>query len=162
MEKPELPSCSSGNCRKLNNKRTNLLILHIMKKGGFFMKEKAVYYYNKGYNCSQCMLKAAEKYYGLNIPEECYDLCKGLNTGLGIGGTCSLISAATMIFGLLFDEKTVKRLRMRYIDAFHDLHKAVNCSQLKSHREYYGNCSILIGEAAELLEQIIAEEKKKY
>ncbi|NLM13286.1 MAG: hypothetical protein GX209_06035 [Epulopiscium sp.] len=124
------------------------------------MKEKAVYYYNKGYNCSQCMLKAAEEHYGLNIPQECYDVCKGLNTGLGIGSTCTLISAATMIFGLLFDEKTVKRLRMRYIDAFHDLHHALNCSQLKSLREYYGNCSILIEEAADLLEKIISEEKK--
>lgn len=125
------------------------------------MKKKSVFYYNKGYNCSQCILKAAEDCFNLNISQECYDLCKGINTGLGIGGTCSLIYAATMVFGLIFDEKTVKRLRIRFIDEFHDLHKAVNCSQLKSLREYYGNCSILIGEAGELIEKLIKEEKKK-
>lgn len=123
------------------------------------MKKKAVYYYNKGYNCSQCILKAAEDCYNLNIPPECYDLCKGINTGLGIGGTCSLISAATMVFGLLFDERTVRSLRIRFIDRFQNEYKVMNCSQLKRLRDYYGNCSILIEGAAAIIQRIIEEEK---
>ena len=54
-----------------------------MKERGF--AEKSVFYYNKGYNCSQCILKAAEDCFNLNISQECYDLCKGIHTGLGIG-----------------------------------------------------------------------------
>ncbi|NLK21095.1 MAG: hypothetical protein GX308_03180 [Epulopiscium sp.] len=124
------------------------------------MRKRSVYYYLRGYNCTQCIIKAAEERYNLDIPKECYDLCKGLNVGLGIGGTCNLISAATMVFGLLFDERTVRRLRIRFIDTFQSNYKAVNCSQLRKLRDCQNNCSYIIGEAAYLIEKLIENEEK--
>lgn len=163
MEKSKLSTGSSGSCGKIDGLKNKPPIpSYNEEKEVLFMKKKAVYYYNKGYNCSQCILKAAEVHFNLKMSKDCYDLCKGLNTGLGIGGSCSLISAATMVFGLMFDEGTVIRLRMHFIDEFQDKYKVVNCSQLKRLRDYYGNCSTIIGEAAAIIEKLIEEEKKHF
>ncbi|WP_058486129.1 C-GCAxxG-C-C family (seleno)protein [Defluviitalea phaphyphila] len=124
------------------------------------MNKKAIHYYNKGYNCSQCILKAAEEYFNLKVPKECYDLCKGINVGLGIGSTCSVIEAATMIFGLMFDERTVKILRIKFIDKFQKEYGVVNCSQLRKIRNKYGNCRIIIEKSAIIIKELIEKNKK--
>ena len=122
------------------------------------MKERAVMYYRQGHNCSQCILKAAEYTYKIPIPKQCYEMCKGVNTGFGLGGMCSVLIAGVMVFGLFFDEATVKRLRLRLFSDFRDLHPALNCADLVKERKNGAKCEQIVRQIAGLVKQIIDEE----
>lgn len=121
------------------------------------MKDRALEYYYKGYNCSQCILKAAEQKYKIPISKQSLNLCTGVCNGFGTGGFCSVIAAGIMILGLLFDESTVKRLRIKMLDEFQNRYSSLNCAQLKDkNKEYY--CDKFIPEAADIIDNIIMEE----
>ncbi len=122
------------------------------------MRNKALDYYKEGYNCSQCILKAAEEKYNIYISEENLNLCKGINNGFGIGGLCSLVTGGIMVFGLLFDEATVKRLRLKLLDNFYDKYLSLNCCQLKGRDE--NSCQSLVYEVADIIDNIINQEMK--
>ncbi len=121
------------------------------------MKDKALEYYNRGYNCSQCILKAAKQKYKIPISDQSIKLCNGVCNGFGVGGICSVIVAGIMILGLLFDEKTVKRLRLKLITEFQNKFSYINCSQLKEKMGKY-SCDKFITEAADLIDKIIEQE----
>ena len=123
------------------------------------MKEQAVKYYRQGYNCSQCILKAAEYAYGVAIPKQCYNMCRGINTGFGIGGTCSVLMAGVMVFGLFFDDATVKRPRMKLLSAFKDLYPCLSCAELVKERKNGAKCEKIVWHIAGLVKQIIDEER---
>lgn len=121
------------------------------------MKDKVLNYYYQGYNCSQCILKAAEQKYKLPISKQSLNLCTGVSNGFGIGGFCSVITAGIMIFGLLFDEETVKRLRLKLLDTFQEKYSSLNCLELrKKNGEYF--CKNFIPEAADIIDKIITDE----
>lgn len=124
------------------------------------MKDKVLEYYYQGYNCSQCILKAAEQKYKIPISKQSLKLCSGICNGFGIGGFCSVIAAGIMILGLLFEEKTVKRLRLKLITEFQDKFSSLNCSQLKEKNGEY-SCDKFIAQAADLIDNIIEEEYSK-
>jgi len=123
------------------------------------MKEKALQYYRQGWNCSQCILKAAEAVYGLPVSRQCMNACTGVSTGFGVGGLCSVLIAGVMTLGLLFDEATVKRLRIKLFTAFHDKYKCTDCAALKAKRVDHTLCEGIVAEVAALVETIVAEER---
>ena len=47
------------------------------------MKEKALYYHEKGYNCSFVILKAGAEKYGVTLPEEIEQGCCAVSSGFG-------------------------------------------------------------------------------
>lgn len=121
------------------------------------MKDKVLDYYHQGYNCSQCILKAAEQKYKLPISKQSLNLCSGISNGFGIGGFCSVIVAGIMIFGSLFDEETVKRLRLKLVDTFQEKYSSLNCLQLrKKNGEHF--CEFFIPEVADMIDKIIMDE----
>ena len=111
------------------------------------LREKALYYYRNGFNCSQCLLKACESVYGIPISKQSMKLCGAVNNGFGIDNICSVLISGIMIFGLLFDEITAKKLRLKLLTDFKSKH-AINCMSLKKE---FGNksCDTLIGEIAD-------------
>jgi len=121
------------------------------------MKDKALEYYRQGYNCSQCILEAAKQKYKIPISDQSIKLCNGVCNGFGVGGICSVIVAGIMVLGLLFDEKTVKRLRLKLITEFQNKFSYINCSQLKESMGKY-SCDKFITEAADLIDKIIEQE----
>ena len=123
------------------------------------MKEKALQYYRQGWNCAQCILKAAEAVYGLPVSRQCMNACAGVSTGFGVGGLCSVLIAGVMALGLLFDEATVKRLRVRLFTAFHDKYTCTDCGALKAKRGDGAQCEAIVAEVASLVETIVAEER---
>jgi len=135
-------------------------MVYIEKKGGECMKNKVLEYYYQGYNCSQCILKAAEQKYKIPISKQTLNLCKGVNNGFGIGGFCSVITAGIMILGLLFDEETVKLTRLKLINEFQEKYSSLNCSQIKKSKGE-GSCEIFIVEAADIIDRIIMYEYSK-
>ena len=121
------------------------------------MKERTIYFYGHGYNCSQCILKAAESVYGISMPKGAVSMCSGINAGLGIGSMCSVLLAGVMVFGLLFDDITTKRMRMKLLNYFMDNHESMNCCELKKEQQSGRRCESIVAEIAELVEIIIAE-----
>lgn len=121
------------------------------------MKEKTLFYYRQGYNCSQCILKAAEQIYRIPISKNSMDMCCGVTGGFGIGGMCSVLIAGIMVFGLLFDKNAVKSMRVQLLDEFNGKYGDLNCGCLKKHRKAGYMCEEIVGDIAEMVEKIIAE-----
>ena len=122
------------------------------------LREKALYFYGKGFNCSQCLLKACESVYKIHISNQSLKLCSGVNNGFGIGNMCSVLISAIMIFGLMFDETTAKRLRMKLLTTFGEKH-SLNCMSLK--KEFNDkNCEKIIGAISDVVEKLINEERR--
>ncbi len=121
------------------------------------LKEKAIYYKRKGYNCSQCILKASEDTYGIKLSEQVLKACSAVNNGFGIGNVCSVLIAGVMVFGLLFDSETAKQMRLNLFMKFHEKH-SFDCMALR--REFKtGNCEEIIKEIADIVETLIKENK---
>lgn len=119
------------------------------------MKQLAVGFYKNGFNCSQAILKAVSKKFNIKLPNECLNLCSGVNTGFGIKSICSVLVACIMALGLIFDDYTVKKLRIKFLNEFNLKYKNLNCASLS---ERY-SCEKIIGDAASILEKIIMYEK---
>ncbi len=121
------------------------------------MKHQAVNYYNNGYNCSQCILKAAERTFKVPISKQGVKMCAAVCSGFGVGQMCSCLIAGIMIFGLLFDESTSKRLRMKLLNGFNQKYPNFNCSILKKNSDE-DICEQIVADIAELVEIIVTEE----
>ncbi len=122
------------------------------------MKDKAMSYYRQGYNCSQCILKAYESEYRTVLNKQCFAMCQAVNTGFGIGSICSVLVAGIMLFGMLFNEATAKRLRIKLLDEFGSRYGNMNCGALRNNRKNCG-CDELVGEIAGITQALIEEER---
>lgn len=122
------------------------------------MKEKAIKYYKEGSNCSVCLIKAANDVFNLNINQQCFDMCKGVRTGYGIGSMCNALEAGIFVLGLIYDERTVNRLRIKLLTLFQSKYRANTCSKLQQKLSNKNDCSMIIGDVAQILERIIKEE----
>lgn len=126
------------------------------------MKEAAIKYYKGPFNCSQCILKAAEEVYDLHINEQCFDMCQCYSNGLGVGSTCVALEAGLFIFGLMFDTNTCLRLRVKLMTLFHTKYHGIYCHKLRNQMKNTDrDCSKIIGGTAEIIGQIINDELKK-
>lgn len=119
------------------------------------MKQKALRYYQEGYNCAQCILKAAAEQYHFPLPQTSLNCCRGVNNGFGIGGICSALVGAVMVFGLLFEAERARLLRLELFLRFHETHESLNCCSLSACNS---NCNALVEDIATLTEEIIEEE----
>ena len=116
------------------------------------LKERICRYCKEGANCSQVILLAADEEYGLSLPKEILDACKGISGGFGIQGMCSGVVAAVMVLGLLFDEEEVKEKRILFLIEVQERFGALDCCRLAMHRE---DCEGLLEEIAEVLQEVI-------
>jgi C_GCAxxG_C_C family probable redox protein len=119
------------------------------------MREISIGFYKRGYNCSQAIIKAAEQRFGIYVPPQSIDLCKGVSNGLGAGNICCALIGAVMVFGLLYNEATVKSLRIKLLDAFQQTRGSLNCSVLTKRGRDSSVCESIVGDVAELTEEII-------
>jgi len=122
------------------------------------LKTLAVRFYNEGYNCSQCIIKAFEEKYDYNIEDRSYSALSAVNTGFGVGMVCSALVAGILIFGLVFDEVTAHRARLRLLASFDAYFDSLNCSGLDSIKDSSSGCEKIISKAAYFTETILLEE----
>ena len=125
------------------------------------MEKIAYKYYKEGASCSGCLLKAFENYYKIPLNKQCYYMTAGINNGFGIGSTCSVLMASVMMFGILFEKETVKRLRMKLFSEFLDIYKDLGCYEIKKERKHTGNCAEVVKDIALITKRLIDEEKSK-
>lgn len=93
------------------------------------LSERGLKFYNKGYNCAKCILKACEEEYNIEISDDLLNACGGLYNGLGVGSCCGVIIACIMVIGIMCDNVPFYRLEM--VERFNTEFKSLNCCQLK-------------------------------
>lgn len=120
------------------------------------LSDRALKFYNNGYNCAQCILKACEEEYSVKISEELLNSCNGLYNGLGVGGCCGVIIASIMVIGILCDNVPFCRLEM--VERFNKEFSSLNCCQLKKKCK----CDKIIIISCDILSDIIDKEKNNY
>ena len=122
------------------------------------VKDKALEYHNKGYNCAQSVLSALAEYTNLD-EKTALAVSGGFGGGLRSGEICGAISGAVMAIGLLLDpidKKTVAGLASKSVAEAREKFGCVRCIELKSNKV---KCEDMIGYMAEVAEKIIIENK---
>jgi hypothetical protein len=112
--------------------------------------EKALYYHNEGYNCSQCVLMAYADVYKKELSSEIINMCSAVNNGFGTGGICSVLSACVMLFGIVADDVTAKEMRVMLFDEFIEKYKNLNCMAVSGE-----GCENIILSACEITQRLI-------
>jgi len=116
------------------------------------LRERAARYFGEDYNCAQCILKAAEEEYGVEVAGQFYPALAAVSGGLGIGAACCALVAGIMLFGLVADESAAKSMRIRLLAEFSDLYSDINCAALARG----GDCGRIIGDIADIIDGIMA------
>lgn len=120
------------------------------------MKERAMALCAQGENCSRALLKAGAEKYGYPLSKELEDSCNALSAGFGIGSICSALVAGVMVLGVLFPVDVAKQKSLILFCLVQSQWGCLDCCRLSRGRE---DCNTLIGEIAELLDGIIAEDR---
>jgi len=120
------------------------------------LKNKTIYHYNRGQNCSQCVLKAAESCYDTKISRSCLAMCEGINNGFGVGATCSVLIAGIMLFGIMLEPADAKKARLALLSSCCDRYGSLDCAAIKKWRKNGKSCEDIIGDITTMIEEILA------
>lgn len=116
------------------------------------MKELALKYYNDGFGCGQCIIKAADEKYSLGLTDELVKSLSAAGNGFGYGGLCAAAAAVILLFGYMFEENKAKRLRLSFLEEFRRKYCSFNCCSIA------GDCEKLIAFAAGTADRLISKE----
>lgn len=117
------------------------------------LAEAALKYYRNGYNCSQCIIMAYFEIYKRKINPDIINMCGAVNNGFGTGCICSVLVAAIMIFGLIFDEKKARKKRILLFDRFMQKYNCLNCAAISAEK-----CDDIIIYVCRITEELIDED----
>jgi hypothetical protein len=120
------------------------------------LKNKALYHYLRGHNCSQCVLKAAEGCYQTRFSRDSIEMCEGINNGFGVGATCSVLVAGLMLFSVMLDADEAKRARMMLFSDCCAKYGSLDCAVIKKYRKNGKSCEDIVGEIAGMIENVIS------
>lgn len=129
------------------------------------LKEKALSYHKKGFNCAQSVLAACLPHTGLD-EKTALAVSGGFGGGVRCGEICGSVSGAVMAISLAFPYHTegdnegkdkIALLTKRCIKEFKEHFGALRCLELKGEKI---SCDELIAYAAELADRIIREQRE--
>ena len=129
------------------------------------VKEKAIAYHAKGFNCAQSVLCACGAYTGLD-ERTALAVSGGFGGGLRCGEICGAVSGAVMVAGLCFPyadsgdaqaKERIAALARELTGGFREKYGALRCEEVKIDITH---CNEYIGYMAELSEQIIQKNQK--
>lgn len=127
------------------------------------MKEKAINYHKSGFSCSESVILSA-------IDESLCDksmlsVAGAFSGGMSSGCLCGAVAGAQMVIGANYGKQNAKnntenaRAKAKeFIEEFKKTHKATCCRVLTAGLEGDArrqNCTKLVGECAEILENLI-------
>ncbi len=123
---------------------------------------------DRDFNCAEKILYGANEVYQLGLNKEALKLSSGFGGGMAIEGTCGALTASIMVLGRLFVKETAHestRIKELTKELFEEYRKAmgdIDCAPLKAkYRTEEIGCRDVIFKAAEILDGIIARERKK-
>ena len=126
------------------------------------VKEKALEYHKKGFNCAQCVLCALGDYTGMD-EKTALAIAGGFGGGLRCGEVCGSVSGAVMAVGLCcrFDDEKNEQVKKKIAELakaackeFKGEFGKMRCLDLKRAKK---SCDELIAGASEIAERIIIE-----
>ena len=135
--------------------------------------EKAVKCFEDGYNCSQAVFSTYGQDFGIP-PEQAFKIASGFGGGMRIDGTCGAVTGAFMVLGLKFakgKDKPYDKI-IKFAGEFCRRNKSTKCQALigcdirttegmeKAIDEglFRKVCSKLVRDAAEILEEMLADD----
>lgn len=134
------------------------------------MKEKAVNYYKEGYSCSESVILAAVDE-GL-CDKTLLSVSTAFSGGMSSGCLCGAVAGAQMVLGANFgkqnlknNEETARAKAKEFIDEFKKKRNATCCRVLSAGFDFHSterkqNCTCIVEESADLLENLISEKVK--
>lgn len=126
------------------------------------LKEKALaYYLDEGQHCAESIFMAASDVYGLGFDKSDLSLLMGFSGGMGVEGTCGLLSGSVAVLGKMFAHELGEDFRPA-VAAFHRrftyLFGTTECSGIKPrYNKPETRCAEAVGMACDLLEAYISE-----
>ncbi|MHC4620816.1 MAG: C-GCAxxG-C-C family protein [Planctomycetota bacterium] len=141
--------------------------------------ERAVWYFEHGFNCAQAVVGAYCEQFGLKL-ETALKLACGFGGGMRMGQTCGVVTGAFMVLGLKYGqseaenrgakEKTYELVR-QFVEKFESRNGSIMCKELlgcdistpdgmKTARDrdfFVSFCPRMIRDAGEILEQMLSE-----
>jgi len=141
--------------------------------------ERAVWYFEQGFNCAQAVVGAYCEQFGLK-QKAGFKLACGFGGGMRMSQTCGAVTGALMVLGLKYGqseaedrrakEKTYELVR-QFVEKFESRNGSVVCKELlgcdistaegmKTARAgdlFVSFCPQMVRDAAEILEQILSE-----
>lgn len=127
------------------------------------MKEKAIYYFNNGYSCSESIVRAAVEE-GL-CPKDLLPCATTFSGGMSSGCICGAISGAQIVLGYNFGRENVKGNEViarekaaEFVEEFKKRNKVTCCRILSKDVEPQNkkaHCSKFVGDGAEILESLL-------
>lgn len=135
---------------------------------GVYMKEKALNYYKQGYSCSESVVHAAMDE-GL-CDKNLLAVSTAFSGGMSSGCLCGAVAGAQMVIGYNYgkanskeNEESARAKAKEMVEEFKKNHKATCCKVLTAGLEFGSperkqNCTLLVGECAEILENLIGSK----
>ena len=129
---------------------------------------KSDYGKDRDFNCAEKILYGANEGYQLGLNKEALKLSSGFGGGMAIEGTCGALTASIMVLGRLFvkdnahESTRIKELTKELFEEYRKAMGDIDCAPLKAkYRTEAIGCRDVIFKAAEILDGIIARERKK-
>ena len=125
------------------------------------IREKALDYHKKGYNCAQAVIAACSELTGLD-EKTALAISAGFGGGLRSGEVCGAISGAVMALGMAYPfvdgsdaeaKQKIAELAKQCVAAAAEKYGKVRCSELKGNID----CNEIICFMAETVEKMIRE-----
>lgn len=127
------------------------------------MKEKAVYYFNNGYSCSESIVRAAIDE-GL-CPKELLPCATTFSGGMSSGCACGAVTGGQIVLGYNFgrenvkgNEVTARQKAAELVEEFKKRNKVTCCRILSKDVEPQNkkaHCSKFVADGAEILEAML-------
>jgi len=133
-----------------------------MKKITLGTAQKAVEYFEKGYNCCESVFHACCEDLGIELSEQSKKIATGFGAGMGRGCTCGAMSAGVMTISLLKgrvkpldeDKAPACDLAKDFSNQFKEKFRTTCCSSLKKGNDRK-HCETYVSGVVEILSTML-------
>lgn len=132
------------------------------------LKEKAESYYLSGYNCAECILRAANDLYALGLDENALHLVSGFGGGMQVGDACGALCGSISVISRQLvktkahDTASLQPMIQKMVSDFEAQFHTIRCREIKPQCfDPDTRCLKTVHIAADILEKIITQWKEK-
>lgn len=126
------------------------------------------YYLDQNYNCSECLIRACNDYFNLNIEEKDFKLFSAYGAGMQLGRMCGAINTCVAILSLMFvkekahESEDIRPVVTILMKKFMRQYGSFDCMDIKPQSfKPEIRCGKTIEFACDALEETIKEFKEK-
>ena len=128
------------------------------------LKDYALHYYEKGYNCAESLVYGANAAWHLNLDENACHLMAGLGGGLQVGDVCGALTGAVCALGCLIvktkahDCAELKPLTQAVVEQVRQRLGSLRCEEIKPRLfQPERRCAATVENCADILEAVLRD-----